>query len=558
MNIYGTVRKRVESSLTNVRAGGSVGSVLPAALLGLIVFGVMPAFGETCEGLSGLRLRDTTITLAQSVAAGTFTPPTGAMTAPGLSRFKDVPAFCRMAADVKPTKDSDIKIEVWMPLSGWNGKYQGQGNGGFAGTISYLGMAGAVSRGYATAGTDTGHAGGATDASWALGHPEKVIDFGYRGIHETTLKAKAIIDAFYGDSPRRSYFASCSDGGREALMEAQRFPEDYDGIIAGAPANFWTHLLAGGLWNVRATLENPASYIPASKISAISTAVLAACDAQDGVTDGLLNDPRECHFDPDTLLCKGDDSDNCLTAPQVAALKKIYAGPRNSKGEQIFPGYVPGGEAGPQGWTSWITGQAPEKSLQFAFSTHFFANMVFDNSSWDYRTFNFDTDVKLADDKEAEALNATDPNLRPFKGRGGKLIIYHGWNDAAIPPVNTINYYNSVEATMGSHDTEAFLRLFMVPGMQHCAGGPGPNSFGQLGNPTPADPEHNIFSALEQWVEKGIAPERITATKYVNDSNPAGGIKMTRPLCPYPQISKYKGTGDTNDAANFVCSPGKK
>jgi len=557
VNIYGTVRKRVESSLTHVRAGGSVGSILPAALLGLIAFGAMPAFGATCESLSGLKLRDTTITLAQSVAAGAFTPPTGTMTAPGLSRFKDAPAFCRVAAEVKPTKDSDIKIEVWMPLAGWNGKYQGQGNGGFAGSISYVGMADAVSRGYATAGTNTGHTGNATDASWAIGHPEKVIDFGYRGIHEMTQKAKAIIRAFYGDSPRRSYFASCSDGGREALMEAQRFPEDYDGIIAGAPANFWTHLLVGGIWNVRATLEDPASYIPASKIPAISAAVLAACDALDGVTDGILNNPRECRFDPHTLLCNGDDSNDCLTAPQVAALSKIYAGPRNSKGEQIFPGYVPGGEQGPQGWAGWITGQAPGKSLQFAFSTHFFANMVFNNLSWDYRTFNFDTDVKLADDKQAHALNATDPNLRLFKARGGKLIMYHGWNDAAIPPVNTIDYYNSVVATVGSHGTEAFLRLFMVPGMQHCAGGPGPNSFGQLGGSTPAGPEHNIFSALEQWVEKGIAPERITATKYVNDPNPAEGIKMTRPLCPYPQIAKYKGTGDTNDAANFACSPGK-
>jgi feruloyl esterase len=468
--------------------------------------------------------------------------------------YKDLPAFCRVVADISPTADSSIKVEVWMPAVGWNGKYQGQGNGGFAGVIAYPALGAAIKRGYAAAGTDTGHTGG--DAAWALGHPEKVIDFGYRGIHEMSLKAKAIINAFYGNNLEHSYFASCSDGGREALMEAQRFPEDYDGILAGAPANFWTHLLIGGVWVNQAAALDQASYIPSSKLPAISAAVLAACDAQDGVVDGILNDPRQCHFDPATLLCKEADSNSCLTAPQVAALKRIYSGPIDSAGHRIFPGYMPGGEEGGGGWTPWITGQARGRNLMFFFGTQFFSNMVYEQAAWDIKTFNIDQATQLADAKTARALNATDPNLRPFSSRGGKLIMYHGWSDAAIPAPNSIDYYNSVAAALGQPDTDTFLRLFMVPGMQHCGGGPGPNAFGQDANSPPSDPEHNIYSALEQWVEKGVAPSQIVATKYVDESNPAKGVRMTRPLCAYPQVAKYKGTGDTNDAANFVCAPG--
>ena len=521
-------------------------------------------FGQTtraaqrsCESLAQLALPNTKITLAQPVPAGAFTPPPAPNTMSGMpASYKDLPAFCRVVAEVSPTADSAIKLEVWMPGSGWNGKYQGQGNGGFAGMIGYPALGAAIKRGYATAGTDTGHAGG--DAAWALGHPEKVMDFGYRGIHEMTLKAKAIIDAFYANPPQRSYFASCSDGGREALMEAQRFPEDYDGILAGAPANFWTHLMVDFMWVNQATTLDQASYIPASKLPAIGAAVLAACDAQDGVTDGILNDPRQCHFDPATLLCKGADSNSCLTAPQVTALQKIYAGPQDSAGHRIFPGFMPGAEEGPGGWAAWISGPAPGHSLLFFFGTQYFADMVYEQGNWAYTTFNVDQATKLADAKTARALNATDPNLKPFRARGGKLIMYHGWGDAAIPAPNTIDYYNSVVATMGRRNTDLFLRLFMAPGMQHCGGGPGPNSFGQGANSPPYDPEHNIYTALEQWVEKGVAPSKIIATKYVDDSNHAQGVKMTRPLCKYPQVAKYKGAGDTNDAANFVCAAGNK
>jgi len=385
-----------------------------------------------------------------------------------------------------------------------------------------------------------------------------VIDFGYRGLHETTVKAKAIIDAFYGNNPQRSYFASCSDGGREALMEAQRFPEDYDGILAGAPANYWTRLLLGAASVDVATLKDEASYIPAAKLPAIAGGVLAACDAQDGVKDGLVGEPRQCQFDPASLLCKDADFDSCLTAAQVAALKKIYAGPHDSAGRQLFPGYPPGGEEGPGGWAAWITGSEPRHSLLFFFGSQYFTNMVYEQKDWDFKNLNVDQAAKLADEKTGQALNAINPDLGPFRKRGGKLILYHGWSDAAIPATSTIDYYRQVVATLGRRKVNTFVRFYLAPGMQHCGGGPGANFFGQFANASPADPGHNMYSALEQWVEKGVAPSRFIATKYVNDTDHTKGIKMTRPLCPYPEVAKYKGTGDINDAANFVCTQGFK
>ena len=531
-------------------------------LLALFLSGV---FGQAisaaqmpCESLAGLASSSSKITLAQSVPAGAFTPPPSPAppTGPPTS-YRDVPTFCRVLAELTPTRDSDIKIEVWMPTVGWNGKYRGQGNGGFAGTIDYPGLASAVKRGYATAGTDTGHSGSGVGAAWALGHPEKVADFGYRAIHEMTLKAKAIVAVYYGHNAQRSYFASCSDGGREALMEAQRFPEDYDGILAGAPANYWTHLLAAAMWDTLATTSDPASYIPASKLAALSAAVLAACDAQDGLTDGILNDPRQCHFDPATLLCQGTDSASCLTAPQVTALKKVYAGPHDATGHAVFPGYLPGGEEGPGGWGLWITGPAPDRSLISLFGVGYFSNMVYEKSDWDPKSFKLDEALKLAETKTAHALNAIDPDLKPFQARGGKLILYHGWNDAAIPATNTIDYYRSVVTKLGQRDADAFLRLYLAPGMQHCEGGPGPSFFGQFGDAPSDNPEHNAYVALEQWVEKDVGPSQLIATKYADD-NPAHAVRMTRLLCPYPQAAKYRGAGDANDAASFVCARGTK
>jgi feruloyl esterase len=518
-------------------------------------FAVQAARAANCEDLAKLALPNVTVSSAEPVAAGAFTPPAGlpAWMAGDPALYKALPAFCRLRMTDKPSTDSDIKIEVWLPANGWNGKFRGQGNGGFAGMIDYGALAIAVLQGYATASTDTGHSADGTDASWALGHPEKIVDFGHRAIHEMTATGKAAAKAFYGDAPKRSYFAACSNGGRQALMEAQRYPEDYDGILAGAPANYWTHLLASALWDAQATTNEAASYIPSGKVPAIAKAVVAACDADDGVKDGIINDPRKCHFEPVTIACKEGDADSCLSKPQVTALKKLYEGAHDSKGKAIFPGFSVGGEDGPGGWTAWINGQQPGKALLFAFGYGYFANMVYGKADWDYKKANLDEAVMASDEKFANVLNSTEADMKAFKAHGGKLIVYHGWSDAAIAPMNAIQYYESVVKTMGKAESEAFVRLYMVPGMQHCAGGPGADNFGEFGFSRINDAQHNIYMALETWVEKGEAPETVIASK-ADGFGPTAKVTMTRPLCAYPQVAKYKGSGDTNEAANFVCA----
>jgi len=527
-------------------------SAATRGVVAVLALSSLSARADDCESLAALAIPYTTITVAASIPAGTFAPPTGAPI-PGL------PAFCRVAGVIRPTSDSNIGFELWMPSAGWNGKYQQVGNATFGGSFFYTGggglpgIADGVKRGYATAGTDDGHASNdLNDATWAVGHPERVIDFGYRAVHETAEKAKMIVDAFYGIHPRHSYFSGCSSGGREALMEAQRFPDDFDGIIAGAPANDFTHLMSGEVWNEQATLANPASYIPFNKLPAITAAALAACDAQDGVVDGIINDQGRCHFDPSSLLCTGAESASCLTAPQLDALGKIYSGARNPRtGEQIFPGYSPGAESfnlGRGSWSLWITGAAPGSAQQFSEANPFFANMMFEDPKWDFRTFNFDTDVTATDAKLAHALNATDPDLSAFDVRGGKIIMYHGWNDPAIASRSSIDYYERViaaerpgvglghgEDRVALRRTQDFIRLFMAPGVNHCTGGPGPNTY-------------DMLKALEIWVENGAAPQRIIASHLTN-----GVIDRTRPLCPYPQIAKYLGGGSTDEAANFRC-----
>ena len=300
----------------------------------LLYFLAVPAFAQQpCEQLGQLKLDKVTIASAQLVPAA------------------KIPAHCAVKAIARPTTDSEIRFEVWMPLEGWNGKYQQVGNGGWAGSIPAGSIATAVARGYAAAGTDDGHESKTPGATWAIGHPEKLIDFGYRALKETSTHSKAIIQAFYGKPANRSYFVGCSDGGREALMQAQRFPEDFDGIIAGAPANDWSYLLTAAAWNMQALLKEPGSAIPPAKLAAIQKAVVTACDNLDGVRDGLLEDPRKCNFDPAVLTCQAEDSDQCLTAPQVVALRKIYQGPHNSRtGKRIFAGSAPGTEAVPGAW----------------------------------------------------------------------------------------------------------------------------------------------------------------------------------------------------------------
>jgi hypothetical protein len=512
----------------------------------------------TCEGIASLKLRDTTIMIAQVVRAGEFSGPESTPTALQEAEFRKLPAFCRVQGVIRPSSDSNIDFEVWMPVSGWNGRYLGVGNGGFAGSINYFSangnapsMAQALAAGYAASSTDTGHKAAITDADWAVGHPEKVIDYGYRAVHATAVDAKNIIAAFYGKQPT-SYFSSCSNGGRQALMEAQRYPADYAGIVAGDPAWYATHLAAAQIWNQQAINASQDSYVPASKIPAITAAVLDKCDELDGVRDGVIDDPRKCHFDPAVLLCKGGDSDTCLTGPQVEALKKIYAGPTNSAGRQIFPGIFPGGEAGPGGWGLWIMGAQPGRSLDYAFGVGGLAKIVYQDPAWDFRRFNFDSDVAFLDDKLGPVRNATNANLKPFKAAGGKLILYHGWSDPDIAPLSTINYYENVTSKMGDQNAHEFVRVYMVPGMQHCGGGAGATVLGSVPN-SGADPQSGIQAVLERWVEKGSAPGEIIATKYKPGGTQDNVVAGTRPICPYPEVARYKGVGSTDEASNYSC-----
>ena len=375
--------------------------------------------------------------------------------------------------------------------------------------------------------------------------PEKIADFGYRAIHETALAAKKIIAAYYGNMPQHSYFNSCSNGGRQALMEAQHFPTDYDGIIAGAPANYWTHLVTAG-GNVKALFTRPENYISSAKLPAIESAALAQCDALDGVKDGVIENPLACAFDPSVLLCKGPETDACLTAPELTSLNAIYGGTKDSKGNKLFPGLSPGGEAEPGAWAAWITGDSPTSS-RTDFATEFFRYMVYTDPAWTAARFQLDRDTKTADDKLAKVLNSTNPDISAFTKRGGRLILYHGWTDPAISPANAIDYFNSVGKTLGPAATQDSVRLYMVPGMGHCGGGSGPNQFGALSVPH-ADPQHDLAAALEAWVEKAQPPSTVIASKVEK-----GKVTRTRPLCPWPAVAKWNGTGSTDDAANFSC-----
>jgi feruloyl esterase len=464
------------------------------------------------------------VTAAATVPAGQFAPPgRGALPA-----FASLPAFCRVAATLTPTGDSDIRIEVWLPAEGWNGKFLGVGNGGWAGSISYPALADAVRRGYAAASTDTGHTGDGADASFALGHPERLVDFGYRAVHEMTVAAKAFVAAFYERAPRYSYWSGCSTGGKQGLTEAQRYPGDYDGIVAGAPANNWTRLMIGLLWYGRATLTDPAGFIPQEKLSLLNRAALAACDAADGVTDGVIENPAACRFDPQVLACKGEGGLDCLTPPQVEAARRIYRGASNPRtGETLFPGLPPGTEPA---WGAVAGGPAP-----FPIPDSHFKYVVFANAAWDFRTLDFDRDVTRAEQADNGTLTAVNPDLSAFVARGGRLLLYHGWNDQLITAHNSVNYFERVRATLGPSRTEPAVRLFMAPGMAHCAGGPGPNQADWLG-------------ALERWVERGEAPARIVASLLAN-----GRVQRTRPLCAYPHVARYDGTGSTDDEANFAC-----
>jgi feruloyl esterase len=511
----------------------------------LAIPAIAAALPQSCEQLANFKIPSTTIVSAESIGPGAFKTKDG-------KPLTDLKAFCRVVGVAKPTRDSQITFEVWMPTSDWNGRLWGVGNGDFAGSISQAGLGSRLAEGYATVGTDTGHqTANQYETAWGSGHPEKVIDFAHRGIHEAAVRAKRIIAEFYGRAAMRSYFASCSNGGRQALMEAQRYPDDYDGIIAGAPAAAWTHLYIGaGLLYFRWLAEGP-SYLPASKLPAIHAAVLADCDGLDRVKDGVIEDPRQCQVDPSILLCSGAESDACLTRAQLTTVKNLYAGPTLPSGERLWPGYSPGAETG---WGDAHLGTGPGTTDTYQDIFGFFRNIVFEDPNWDPKTYDAERDGRITERKLASILDATNPDLSKFVKRGGKLILYHGWSDPIIPAMLSVNYYQRVVDKMGDRSVDRSIRLFMTPGMEHCGDGPGPNSFGQFGTAGGGDPAYKVGAALQRWVEQGIAPDRIIATKHKNDDDPKSEVVRTRPLCAFPRVARYRGSGSTDSDASFECA----
>jgi feruloyl esterase len=480
------------------------------------------ASAVSCQSLAKLTLPDTTITMAQPVAAGEFKPPASFHALPG-QVFPPTPAFCCVTATVKPTSDSNIRIEVWLPLSGWNGNFLGVGGTGWSGYIGYGGLISEVALGYAVGSADAGHDRSKEEevgGRFALGHPERLIDYGYRAVHSMTVDGKEITKAFYGSAARHSYFFGASRGGYEEIAVARRFPEDYDAICAAWPPNPLVLSYAQQLWADWLIAKDPARFIPKDKYSMIHKAVLKECDELDGVEDGVINEPNRCHFDPKVLQCKGADSPDCLTAPQVELLRKTYEGPVNPRtGKVIVPGPAPGAE---EQMYSFAIGEPQQAPLDL------FKYVVFHDPNWDWKTLNWDSDIDKAIKNTSPTL-ITDSNLSGFVDHGGKLLFYTGWINYQNP-TDLINYYNDVVTTVGASKAAKSIRLVIMPG-------------------NPQDPVFNRVDVIEQWTEKGEAPDQITATYHIDSK------VRTRPLCAYPKVAQYKGTSSTDAAQNFVCLP---
>ena len=426
--------------------------------------------------------------------------------------------LCKLSVTSRPTADSDIRIEVWIPVgAAWNGKFVQLGNGGFAGSIASGRLKMMAASGYAVAGTDNGHQAMGTSASWALGHPEKIVDFGWRSLKETTEVSKALIRAQKGDGPRNSYFFGCSDGGREALMEAQRFPADFDGIVAGAPANYMSRLFGIGTANQQA-LAKPGGYLGSPQLELLQTSALAQCGGE-----AFIRDPGACRFDPAKLQCKTGQTEGCLTPAQVNSARTIYEGRRDPRTGKIrFPGFSPGAEAMGGSWQAWTTGPSADRIFMAAshqFSSNALKYFAYGDPSFDFLKMDLGAQFDRAQAKMSPLIDSASPNLSAFKARGGKLIQFHGWNDPAIPAKSSILYYEDVGRTMG--DTSGFYRMYLVPGMLHCAGGAGPNTVDWLAH-------------LDKWVTAKEAPGPLTATSVANGS---------QLLCPYPGVAKADGKG---------------
>jgi len=503
-------------------------SVFAALLLATLAPGpaLMRAAPASCESLSSLQVRNGKITSAGEVAQAAFKPPVPATLSPAAARvYAATPAFCRVTATLAPTNDSDIKVEVWLPTDGWNGKLQAVGNGGWAGSISYTALATAVAAGYAAASTDTGHS--TPGASFVIGHPEKVIDYAHRSLHEMAVHAKGVVNAFYGSAPKLALWNGCSTGGNQGLTIASKYPDDFDAIVAGAPPDPRARLMSVRLLMNRLVHRSADSYIPPQKYSVIHQAALNACDTLDGAKDGVIENPRVCRFDPRVLECKGADGPSCLTPAQVETAKLLYSDVRHpNDGRRLYPPLlVPGSEL------VWGTLAGPQP---FTNAVDTYRHLAHANPDWDPSGFDAATDIELME-KAGAVLNTVTPDLRPFFKRGGKLLMYHGWNDRQVPAMSSVTYFERVLEAAGRDVAGKSIQLYMVPGMDHCQGGVGTDTF-------------NKVAAIEEWVARGRAPAQIVASHATD-----GKVDRTRPLCPYPQIARYKGTGSLSDAASFAC-----
>ena len=535
------------SGTAQLKTFASIFALLPALSL-VPASHAAPAKGDAarCEAMSGKTIAPNMKIISAEYDADGAT----------VERTKvDVP-MCRIVGMATPTKDSRIGFEVWMPpASAWNGKFQAEGSGASAGAISPGPMLTALKAGYATMSTDNGHVtdpnapNGANEQSWALGHPEKMVDFAYRALHVSTVAAKTIVQRFYGRKASESYFVGCSQGGHHALMEATRFPADYDGIVAGAPAWHWANQMINATWNSRAAALDPTALTEESA-RLLNRKVIEACDALDGVKDGVIEDPRQCHVDPSSLECKaGDTAGECLTHAQVEAAKAIYSGAKKSDGTQIFQGYAPGSESQ---WARIWAGKAPGGSSYDFFRYSVFQDPNFKNTDFDYDK---DTDRALSakvvgKETVADVYNVK-PDLTRFAAMGHKLIMYHGWADQQISPYASIDFYRQIVARLGQDKADAFLKLYMLPGIFHCTGGPGAGNFGAAGSASAPDAEHDITIALDEWVRQNKAPGAFIGT-HINEQTKMA--ERTRRICAFPQVAKYSGNGDANDAANFICA----
>jgi feruloyl esterase len=505
------------------------------SFLAILLLSTVPAEAQqSCDSLASLKILNATFTSTKSISPPWEIPATGGMFGTPAGQKMSLP-FCRIEGFLTPTSDSHIGFEVWLPTTdNWNGNFLAAGNPGFIGGIARGALAGIVKKGYAAASTDTGHT--EDGYNWSIGHPEKLVDWGYRAVHETAVITKRLIQSYYGKPVKYSYWNSCHNGGNQGLNEAQRYPEDFNGIVAGDPAYYISRLQAGSLYIGWVALKDGVKapgYIPPSKYPVLNRAALDACDGKDGLVDGIIEDPTRCDFDPMRIVCPGADAASCLTVAQAETARKIYAGSKFNDGTRLYSGFEPGSELG---WGIMTTG--PE---MLSLNVGYFRGMVFENPNWDPKTFDVDRDTRLAETRTGGAVDAINPNLKAFKEKGGKLILHQSWNETAVPPRTIIDYYQKVEKTMGGRNqTQDFARLFMVPGMGMCPGFSNEEDF-------------NTLEAIRKWVENDVAPDKILASHRDGQRN----IFRTRPVCAYPAVSVYKGSGDINDADNFICKPPK-